>query len=97
MFFDWDEKKSAKLKRNSKRGFSFEEVSELFLKSHFVDQRNDDPEQYFAIGWVKSVLVTVVFEYRSFYLEDSEIEGIHLVTYWRSTKEERAFYEKNQK
>ena len=97
MFFDWDEKKSAKLKRNPKRAFSFEEVSELFSKPYFVNQRNDDSEQYFAVGWVKDVLVTVVFEYRIFYLEESEIEGIHLVTYWRSTKEERSLYEKNQK
>jgi uncharacterized DUF497 family protein len=97
MFFDWDEKKSSKLKRNPKRAFSFEEVSELFSKPHFVDQRNDDPEQYFAIGWVKGVLVTAVFEYRIFYLEESEIEGVHLVTYWRSTKEERLLYEENKK
>jgi len=97
MFFDWDEKKSAKLQRNPKRAFSFEEVSELFSKPHFVDLRNDDPEQYFAIGWVKDVLVTVIFEYRIFYFEESEIEGVHLVTYWRSTKEERLKYEENQK
>ena len=68
LHFDWDEKKSAKLQRNPKRAFSFEEVSEIFSKPHFVDQRNDDPEQYFAIGWVKDVLVTVIFEYRIFYL-----------------------------
>ena len=97
MSFHWDEKKSAKLKKNQKRAFSFEEVSGLFATSHYVDQRNDDPEQYLAIGWVRNVLVTVIFEYRVFYLEENEVLGVHLVTYWRSTKEERRLYEKNQR
>ncbi len=55
------------------------------------DQRSDDPEQYRAIGWVQDRLFTVIFEVR----EDNLGEYCHLVTPWRSTREERELYEAN--
>ena len=68
----------------------FEVVAQLFDHPYFLDQKNDDPEQYRAIGFVNAQLVTLIFEHR----EDDEGEYYHLVTYWRSTKAERRLYEK---
>ncbi len=91
MRFSFDKKKSQLLKKNPKRGIDFEEVQEIWLHPHYVDQRNDDPEQYRAIGWVNGKLYSVIFEVR----EDKLGEVIHLVTLWKSTKEEQKLYEKN--
>ena len=44
-----------------------------------------------AIGWVADRLYSVVFEFR----EDEEGEILHLVTLWKSTKEEIRLYEEN--
>jgi len=44
-----------------------------------------------AIGWVRERLYSVIFEVR----EDEEGEILHLVTLWRSTKEETRLYEEN--
>jgi len=49
------------------------------------------PEQYLAIGWVGDRLYSVIFEYR----EDEQGEELHLVTLWKSTKEEIRLYEEN--
>ena len=57
----------------------------------YQDQRSDNPEQYRAIGWVQDRLFTVIFEIR----EDTLGEYCHLVTLWRSTREERESYEAN--
>jgi len=46
---------------------------------------------YRAIGWVKGKLYTVIFEVG----EDSEGEYYHLVTLWKSTKQEEKLYEKH--
>ena len=43
------------------------------------------------IGWVGERLYTVVLEFRV----DSEGEFRHLVTLWKSTKEEVRLYEEN--
>jgi hypothetical protein len=51
----------------------------------------DEPEQYRAIGWVAERLYSVIFEVR----EDAEGEIFHLVTLWKSTKEEVRLYEEN--
>lgn len=91
MRFTYDRKKGAQLKKNAKRGIDFEEVQEIWLHPHYVDQRNDDPEQYRAVGWVRGKLYSVIYEVR----EDKMGEVIHLVTLWRSTKEEEQLYEKN--
>ena len=44
-----------------------------------------------AIGWVGGQLYSVIFEVR----EHAEGEIFHLVTLWRSTKEEIHLYEEN--
>ena len=91
MRFAFDPRKSRSLRANSKRGIGFEEVRELFSRPYWLDQRCDVPEQYLAIGWVGSQMYSVIFEYRA----DGEGEILHLVTLWRSTKEEVRTYEEN--
>jgi uncharacterized DUF497 family protein len=91
MRFSFDARKSARLRTNPKRGIGFEEVRELFSRPYWLDQRSDVPEQYLAVGWVGERLFSVVFEVR----EDDEGEVLHLVTLWRSTKEEIRLYEEN--
>ena len=54
-------------------------------------ERADDPEQFRVIGWVKGKLFTVIYEAR----EDMAGEYYHLVTLWKSTKQEEELYEKN--
>jgi uncharacterized DUF497 family protein len=44
-----------------------------------------------AVGCVGDLLYSVIFEVR----EDEEGEFLHLVTLWRSTKEEIRLYEEN--
>jgi len=63
----------------------------LFSRPYWLDQRSDAPEQNIAIGWVEDRLYSVIFEVR----EDDEGEYLHLVTLWRSTKEEIRLYEEN--
>lgn len=88
MRFDWDDAKSEKLKRE--RGISLGEAAEVFASYHVVDQKNDDPEQYYAIGFVHGRFITLIYEYR----EDALGELKWLVTYWPSTAREREIYEK---
>ncbi len=91
MRFGFDPRKSKRLRANPKRGIGFEEVRELFSQPYWLDQRCDVPEQYVAVGWVGGRLYSVIFEVR----EDEEGEILHLVTLWRSTKEEIRLYEEN--
>jgi hypothetical protein len=51
----------------------------------------DVPEQFVAVGWVGDRLYSVIFEVRY----DQEGEILHLVTLWRSTREEIPLYEEN--
>ena len=60
-----------------------------FAHPYYLDQRNDLPEQYRAIGWVGERLYSLIFEIR----EDPEGEYYHLVTLWKATKEEEELYE----
>jgi uncharacterized DUF497 family protein len=91
MRFSFDPRKSKLLSTNPRRGISFEEAQELFSKPHWLDRRSDVPEQYLAVGWVTDRLYSVIFEMR----EDEEGEILHLVTLWKSTKEEIRLYEEN--
>lgn len=91
MRFQFDERKSARLRANPKRGIGFEEVQEVFLHLYYLDERSDVAEQYRAIGWVGGLLYTVIFEVR----EDEEGEYYHLVTLWRATKQEQQLYEEH--
>jgi uncharacterized DUF497 family protein len=91
MRFSFDPRKSQRLRANPKRGIGFEEASELFSQPYWLDRRSDVPEQFVAVGWVGDKLYSVIFEFR----EDAEGEILHLVTLWRSTKEEIRLYEQN--
>jgi len=91
MRFRFNKAKSESLKRNPKRGIGFEEAQEVFTCPYYQDQRSDDPERRRASGWVQDRLFTVIFEIR----EDNLGEYWHLVTLWRSTREERELYEAN--
>jgi uncharacterized DUF497 family protein len=66
-------------------------VKEIWTHYHYVDCRSDDPKQFRAIGWVKGKLYTVIYEVR----EDKDGEYYHLVTLWKSTKQEEKLYEQN--
>jgi uncharacterized DUF497 family protein len=89
--FSFDPRKSKSPRSNPRRGIGFEEARELFSQPYWLDQRSDVPEQYPAVGWVGDRLYSVIFEIR----EDEEAEILHLVTLWRSTKEEIRLYEEN--
>jgi len=89
MRFSFDPRKSKRLRANPRRGIGFEEAQELFSRPYWLDQRSDVPDQYVAVGWVGDRLYSVIFEVR----EDEEGEILHLVTLWRSTKEEIRLYE----
>ena len=91
MRFSFDPRKSKRLRANKRRGIGFEEAQEVFSRPYWLDQRSDVPEQHVAIGWVGDRLYSVIFEVR----EDEEGEILHLVTLWRSTKEEIRLYEEN--
>lgn len=91
MRFSFGPRKSQRLRANPRRGIGFEEAQELFSRPYWLDQRSDVPEQYRAIGWVCGRLYSVIFEIR----EDEQGEVYHLVTLWKSTKEEIQLYEEN--
>ena len=91
MRFDFDRRKSARLRANPKRGIGFEEVQEIFSHPYYLDQRSDMPDQSRAIGWAAKRLYAVIFEVR----EDEEGEYYHLVTLWKATKEEEGLYEEH--
>jgi uncharacterized DUF497 family protein len=79
------------LRANPKRGIGFEQAKEIFSRPYWLDRRSDVPEQYVAVGWVGDKLYSVIFEVR----EDDVGEILHLVTLWKSTKEEVRLYEEN--
>ena len=87
----YDHIKSDLIKKNPKRGISFEEAREIFSRPYYEDYKNDDPEQYRVIGWVDEKLFSLIYEVR----EDHEGEYYHFVTLWKSTREEEKLYEEN--
>jgi uncharacterized DUF497 family protein len=89
MRFGFDRAKSREVKR--KHGVSLEQAQEIFDQVHLVDQKNDNPEQFRAIGWCLGRLHSVIFEIRY----DSEGEYYHLITAWRATREEEQMNAKN--
>ena len=89
MRFRFDPQKSIRLRNNPKRGIGFEEAQMLFEQPYYLDQRSDDPRQFIAIGWVAERLYSLVFEIR----RDDEGEILHLVTLWKSTRQEVKLYE----
>jgi len=91
MRFEFDIRKSKRLRANPKHAVGFEEAQEIFSHPYYLDQRSDVPEQYRAIGWTGDRLYSLIFEVR----HDSEGEYYHLVTLWKSTNEERKLYEEH--
>ncbi len=88
MRFHFDPRKSQRLRANPRRGIGFEEAQEIFDRPYYLDHIADLSEQYRAIGWVGQRLFSLVFEMR----EDYEGEFYHLVTLWKSTREEEELY-----
>lgn len=91
MRFKFDKNKSNLIKQNPKRGIDFYQAQEIWTHPYYEDYRCDDPEQFRAIGWVDGQLYSVIFEIR----EDKNGDYYHLVTLWKSTKEEIKLYEKS--
>lgn len=91
MRFHFDPRKSRQLRKNPQRGIGFEEAQEIFTQPYYLDQRSDFPEQFRAIGWVRTTLYSLIFEVR----EDEEGEYYHLVTLWKATREEQNLYEEH--
>jgi uncharacterized DUF497 family protein len=89
--FKFDKKKSAALRINPKREIGFEEAQDIFRHPYYLDQRQDRPNQYRAIGWASGRLYSVILEIR----KDKGGEYYHLVTLWKATREEQLLYEKN--
>jgi len=89
MRFEFDKEKSRSVKRE--HGVSLREAQEIFDQVYIVDQKNDNPEQFRAIGWCRGRLCSVVFEIR----RDAAGECYHLVTAWKATKEEEQSYAEN--
>jgi len=75
------EDESYQLDVKQKHGVSLKEAQEIFDQVYLVDQKNDDPEQFRAIGWCRGRPCSVIFEIR----HDAEGECHHLVTPWKAT------------
>lgn len=86
---EFDVAKSREVKR--KHGISLKEAQEVFDQVYIVDQKNDNPEQFRAIGWCRGGLCSVIFEIR----QDSEGEYYHLITAWKATQQEEQSYAEN--
>jgi uncharacterized DUF497 family protein len=89
MRFEFDREKSRDVKR--KHGVSLKEAQDIFDQVYLVDRKNDDPEQFRAIGWCRGRLCSVIFEIR----QDREGEYYYLVTAWNATSEEEQSYAEN--
>jgi uncharacterized DUF497 family protein len=89
MRLKFEDSKSRAVKQ--KHGVSLREAQEIFDQVYLVDQKNDNPEQFRAIGWCAGRLCSVIFEIR----QDAEGEYYHLVTAWKATKEEEQNYAEN--
>ena len=89
MRFEFDRLKSRAVKQ--KHGISLYEAQEIFDQAYLVDQKNDDPQQFRAIGWCRGRLCSVIFEIR----RDIDGEYYHLVTAWKATNEEQQIYVEN--
>ena len=85
----WDEGKNRINKR--KHGVSLKEAQQIFDQTYLVDQKNDDPEQFRAIGWCRGRLCSVIFEIR----HDAEGEYYYPITAWKATKGEEQRYAEN--
>lgn len=86
MRLQFDAEKSREVLR--KHGVSLEEAQEIFDQAYLVDRKNDDPEQFRAIGWSQGHLCSVIFEVR----RDAGGEFYRLVAAWNATQQEEQAY-----
>ena len=86
MRIDFEASKNAEVLR--KHGVSLEEAREIFDQIYIVDAKNDDTQQFRAIGWSRGRICSVIFEVR----RDTVGEYYHLVTAWKATKQEVKAY-----
>ncbi len=85
--YSYDNQKDAELKK--RRGLGFEDVVNIFFKTHYWEFKNDNPEQYLAIAELDGQFWSVVYEE----WEDELGAFVWLVTFWPSTsKEVERFY-----
>jgi len=84
--FEWDQKKNERLMKE--RNIDFNEVIEIFGHAYHLSQKNDDPEQWRAVGWVKGRLVPLIYEER----EDETEVYYWFVTAWNATSAERKLF-----
>ena len=84
-----DRQKSRRVKRE--HGASLAEAQEIFEQTYVVDQKQNDPEQFRAIGWCAGHPCSVIFEIR----RDAGGELHHLVTAWKATEREEQDYAEN--
>ena len=85
----FDAQKNSEVRR--KHGISLEDAQRVFDQTYIVDRKNDNPEQFRAIGWSGGELYSVIFEIRF----DSDGEYYHLITAWKATKQEEKSYAEN--
>ena len=64
---------------------------EIFDQAYIVDRKNDNPDQFRAIGWSRGRLCSVIFEIR----RGTEGDYHYLITAWKTTKQEEESYAKN--
>jgi uncharacterized DUF497 family protein len=84
--FRFDDEKNREVMR--KHGVSLEEAREVFDQAYLLDRKNDNPEQFRAIGWSGGRLCSVIFEI----LKDAEGEFYHLIAAWKATRQEEEAY-----
>jgi uncharacterized DUF497 family protein len=90
MRVNWSPAKDTLLKQT--RGVGFDDALAMFGRPYVVLTKNDDPEQYKAIGFAKGgVLISLIVEVRY----DDQGEYDWLVTLWKATKEEDRVYEQS--
>ena len=66
--------------------------TEIFKRPYVIQAKNDEPEQYKAIGFAKGgTLVSLIVEVR----KDDQGEYDWFVTLWKATKDEVKVYEQS--
>jgi len=92
MRFHFDPRKSRRLRENPRRGIGFEEAARDFcppvLPRSAVGRVRTIPRN--RMGG-ENVCNSLIFEIR----EDEEGESYHLITLWKSTREEKELYAEN--
>ena len=91
MRFDFDPRKSRRLRSNPRRGIGFEEAQEIFSHPFISISGSKFRSSSVQLGGLLGKLYTLIFEVR----EDREGEYYHLVTLWKATRQEQQLYEEH--